>query len=61
MFGDWTNQQFFNAIMLNYVQLNWSGIRDFKRNIGREAGFYSIAGIGINKNTMAICGEVIHD
>jgi hypothetical protein len=36
-------------------------IRDFKRNVDREAGFYSIAGSEINKNTMAICGEVIHD
>jgi hypothetical protein len=32
-----------------------SGIRDFKRNIGREAGFFSIAGSGIDTNTMAIC------
>jgi hypothetical protein len=34
---------------------------DFKRNIGREAGFYSMAGSGINKYTMAICGKVIHE
>jgi hypothetical protein len=33
----------------------------FKRNIGREAGFYIIAGRWLDKNTMARCGKVIHD
>ena len=43
-----------------YVKRGSGGIRDFKRNIVREKEFYIIAGSGINKNTMARCGKVIH-
>ena len=41
------------------MRLKFKWVRDFKINTGRrEAGFYSIAESGIDKNTMAIFGKV---